>query len=335
MIGAYKNNKDLYATIASRVYHNNYEDNLEFNPTTGQRQEDGAKRRSSCKSLLLGIMYGMSTQAIANKLKCSVEEAQSIVDGFYNGFPKVRKWTDETIANAKRTGYVVDWAGRERHLTDITLPEYEIRLEEAGRDEFNPFLWCEDMALDEKTVNKYLSDIDKLKSKTYKGKDNFKDDFNKLRDKARKEGIEIISNEYNIARNVRQCVNARIQGGAASMTKVAMIKLFNDKELTDLGFKLLIGVHDELIGECPKENANKVAERLTYIMKTCIEDKCVVPFKCDASIVTRWYEDVYQSTLSKEMSDMEKEGLSKEEAFDRLTAEHSENPRDVLLQMIS
>ena len=54
MIDAYKNNRDLYATIASRVYHNKYEDNLEFNPVTGKRSDAGAKRRSSCKGLLLG-----------------------------------------------------------------------------------------------------------------------------------------------------------------------------------------------------------------------------------------------------------------------------------------
>ena len=54
MINAYKEGKDLYATIASGVYHNNYEDNLEFNPKTGAYSSDGAARRSSVKSLLLG-----------------------------------------------------------------------------------------------------------------------------------------------------------------------------------------------------------------------------------------------------------------------------------------
>ena len=55
MIEAYKEGKDLYATIASKVYKNNYEDNLEFNPITKQIQPDGKKRRTSVKSLLLGI----------------------------------------------------------------------------------------------------------------------------------------------------------------------------------------------------------------------------------------------------------------------------------------
>ena len=53
MIDAYKHGKDLYATIASSVYHNNYEDNLESYPD-GTKNPDGAKRRSSVKGLLLG-----------------------------------------------------------------------------------------------------------------------------------------------------------------------------------------------------------------------------------------------------------------------------------------
>ena len=53
MIDAYKHGKDLYASIASTVYHNNYEDNLE-KYADGTGNVDGAKRRSSVKDLLLG-----------------------------------------------------------------------------------------------------------------------------------------------------------------------------------------------------------------------------------------------------------------------------------------
>ena len=53
MINAYKHGKDLYATIAAGVYHTRYEDNLEFNKD-GTPNPEGAKRRSSVKSFLLG-----------------------------------------------------------------------------------------------------------------------------------------------------------------------------------------------------------------------------------------------------------------------------------------
>lgn len=53
MIEAYNQGKDLYATIASGVYHNDYWDNMEHHED-GSPNPDGKKRRSSCKSLLLG-----------------------------------------------------------------------------------------------------------------------------------------------------------------------------------------------------------------------------------------------------------------------------------------
>ena len=53
MIKAYEDGKDLYAMIASKVYHNKYEDNQEFF-SNGQLNPDGKKRRSSVKGLLLG-----------------------------------------------------------------------------------------------------------------------------------------------------------------------------------------------------------------------------------------------------------------------------------------
>lgn len=53
MLNAYKEGKDLYATIASSVYKTKYEDNKEFYPD-GTPNPEGDKRRSSCKAILLG-----------------------------------------------------------------------------------------------------------------------------------------------------------------------------------------------------------------------------------------------------------------------------------------
>ena len=80
------------------------------------------------------------------------------------------------------------------------------------------------------------------------------------------------------------------------MTKKAMISIDRDKEMQDLGFKLLIGVHDELIGECPRENGEKVADRLSYLMRTCVPE-LAVPFKCDAEVEEHWYENEYSHMI--------------------------------------
>lgn len=53
MIGAYKAGKDLYATIAAGIYKNDYWDNMEHHQD-GSPNPEGKKRRSFCKSILLG-----------------------------------------------------------------------------------------------------------------------------------------------------------------------------------------------------------------------------------------------------------------------------------------
>lgn len=110
-----------------------------------------------------------------------------------------------------------------------------------------------------------------------------------IKDRAKEEGIRIHDNGGKIADAERQCLNSVIQGTAADMTKYAMIKVHNDRELRELGFHLMIPVHDELLGELPKENAKRGAERLTEVMIEAAKDIISLPMKCDPSIVERWY----------------------------------------------
>lgn len=152
-----------------------------------------------------------------------------------------------------------------------------------------------------------------------------KKDYEMIQATALKDGIEIHNNTGFISQAERQCVNARIQGGAASMTKVAMYRLYKDQQLKDWGFKLLIGVHDELIGECPEEFAEQVANRLTYIMKTAAEDVCEVPFKCDPDISTCWYLNDYQDMVREEFEELVENGKTKQEAFEYLCEDRPES----------
>ena len=110
----------------------------------------------------------------------------------------------------------------------------------------------------------------------------------KIFEQANAEGIWIEDNTRLKQDAIRQVVNARIQGSAADMSKLAMIKVGTDKQLKEWGFRLLIPVHDELIGECPKENAKKCAERFAYLMSTAA-DKLTIPISCDVEITEKWY----------------------------------------------
>ena len=54
---------------------------------------------------------------------------------------------------------------------------------------------------------------------------------------------------------MRAAINTPIQGGAADIVIAAMVKLHRDDQLRDLGYKLLLQVHDEVILEGPEENS--------------------------------------------------------------------------------
>ena len=326
MIDSYVQNKDLYATIASGVYKNDYWDNMEKHQD-GSPNPEGKKRRSNCKSLLLGIMYGRGAPSIAEQIHSSVEEAQKIINDFYTQFPKVKSWTDKTEQDAKKTGYVEDMWGRRRRLPDILLPKYTIKSKQTST-EFNPLLYTLGKVNNSSTtlIESYKKKLESVRSRK---------DYQALQQDAEKNGITIIDNGAFISQAERQCVNSRIQGGAASMTKVSMRKIFDDKELNELDAHLVLQIHDEVIVECPAENADKVIERLTYVMRNAVADKVSVPFKCDGYKVTRWYEDDYGDILKEKYHSLVDKGLSEQDVFNQLLEENSELTAEQLTSMLS
>lgn len=309
MINAYKEGKDLYATIASGVYKNNYEDNLEHN-LDGTFSPDGKKRRSSVKAILLGIMYGRGVASIAEQIGGTIQDAQKIVDDFYASFPQVKVWMDESENMAKTLGYVETVWGRRRRLPDIQLPKFEVKFKDGilSDSEFNPLLGAKNIVSSGKSnlIQTYLNKANECRSRKQ---------IEDLKIQALKDNIELKCNEGFISQAIRQCVNARIQGSAADMSKRAMIKVHHDPELQRLGFKLLLAVHDELIGECPEENQEAVAERLSEVMKISAQPEVTVPFKCDASIVPSWYFDECAAEVQKQYHKLQtEEGYSSLEA---------------------
>lgn len=325
MIDAYKNGRDLYATIAKGVYKNDYWDNMEHRED-GSPNPEGKKRRSNCKSILLGLMYGRGTNSIAEQLKCSYEEAQKIVDDFYSSFPRVKEWVTKTEEDAKKNGYVEDFWGRRRRLPDIQLPKYTIKCKNDSTS-FNPLLFTKGLIGNSSTslVKKYEKQLERVRGWRQ---------YNTVKDAAAQEGVFITDNGGFISQAQRQCVNARVQGGAASMSKRAMVKVFNDPELQKMDFHIVLQIHDELIGECPVEYAEKVADRLSEVMKHSAEPVVSIPFKCDASIVSRWYEDDYGDILREEYKKL-KESDTPQRAYEKLIVEHSELTEEQLKDFLN
>ena len=311
MLDAYRNKKDLYATIAMGVYNNKYEDNLEHYPD-GTLNAAGKERRGSCKSLLLGLMYGRGAASIAEQIGKSVPEAQKIIDNFYNGYPRVKEWMDKTLEDAKINGYVEDMWGRRRRLPDIQKPQIEVKYTDPSKGatsaDFNPLFGSTGLF-----APSTKSEIDLYREKASATKS--RKEFEKIQEEAKAKGIEIHDNGFKIAQAERQCVNSRVQGGASTITKCGMLAVHRDQVLKDLGFKLLVCVHDELIGECPEATKDAVADRLSELMIHAVEDVVKCPMKCDATVTTRWYEDEISGDIKKQLKKA-KEKHSDAEAVD-------------------
>ena len=291
MLNAYKQGKDLYAEIASLAFDKPYEDCLEFyldenGNKTGETNKEGKERRTQAKSILLGILYGRGITSVAEQLHCSKQKAQDIQNKVFRGFPAIQKFEEDSKQMAREFGYVTTLWGRKRRLPEMQLEPYEFDFTNLQVQQFDP------LAFDEETNDSLYNDI------KYQAIEHYTNLLNKsygrvakeqVKARARQEGIIIKDNGGYIADAERQCVNARIQGSAADMSKKAMLLVGNDKRLKELGFNLLIPVHDELIAQCPIKNVKECSERFAQLMSEAAKDRLEVPISCDVAISREWY----------------------------------------------
>lgn len=282
MIEAYRQGKDLYAEIASLSFSVPYEDCLEFRPD-GTTNPEGKNRRSSAKSILLGILYSRGVPSIAEQLGVSVKKAQAVKDSVFRGFPAICKFEQDSLRMAQDNGYVTTLWGRKRRLPILQKPDYEFEWVGGAAPDDDP-LGFDDMEtktdVPENIQRKYIK---KLNSTYGFGKVKI------IREAKEQDGLIITDNTLKKTKAMRQVVNSRIQGSAAEMTKLAMIRLGNDVRLRELGFRLLIPVHDELIAECPIENVKECSERFAYLMSIAANDRLTIPISCDVEITKSWY----------------------------------------------
>ena len=100
---------------------------------------------------------------------------------------------------------------------------------------------------------------------------------------------ELQSNNFMV-RNFgkRVAMNTPIQGTAADIMKIAMIKVMNELKENNMKSKIVLQVHDEIMIEAPKEEANQVKEILKRNMENVITLK--VPLVVDVTQATDWYD---------------------------------------------
>ena len=297
MYDTFMADKDIYSEIASKAFHKPYEECKEFDSNGNKNPPECKERRGRAKKILLASLYGMSVNTVAEDLEITLDEAKGIKDSVFVGFPAIGQFEDRSMKMAKEKGYVTTVCGRKRRLPDLQLPEYEFRWENgfAPDGDILDFDEVEVEVPHSKQVY-YLNRLNNVRS--WKQRD-------KVISDAEKEHIQVFSNYSKIAEATRQVVNSRIQGSSADLTKIAMIKLYENERLNELGFRILITIHDEILAECPKENAKECSELLSQIMCQSAEEILDMPMKCDVEVTEVWYGKEYEFEFEDEDEDDE------------------------------
>jgi hypothetical protein len=90
------------------------------------------------------------------------------------------------------------------------------------------------------------------------------------------------------AHNERAAINTPIQGSAADIVMCAMLKIWRDMELSSLGYRMMLQVHDEIILEGPSEFSEQAMQRVVSLMGSPFDTPLLVDLVVDAKIVRSW-----------------------------------------------
>lgn len=203
MIQAFKNDEDIHSRTAKEVFDLDSLDDVT------------SDHRRKAKEVNFGIPYGVSAYGLANRLGISNDEGKQMIDQYFERFPGILRYINETKEFAKEHGYVKTLMGRRRYIPQINSSNWNTR------------------SFAERTA-----------------------------------------------------INMPIQGTAADIIKQAMIDIQNYLEEEELGTKMLLQVHDELIFEVPEEEADEVPQKLKELMETAFKLSC--PLKVDMGLAKNW-----------------------------------------------
>lgn len=204
MIADFLSGNDIHAATASKIF--------------GVAIEDVTREmRSRAKTANFGIIYGISSFGLAERLTIGRKEAKELIDGYFNSYPGVKAYMDESIRKARELGYVTTMFGRKRYVRDIVSRNQVVR----GNAE-------------------------------------------------------------------RNAINAPIQGSAADIIKIAMVKIHERMKAEQLASKMILQVHDELIFEVSTPELEKLKDIVIFEMTNAV--KLNVPLKVDWGTGKNWLE---------------------------------------------
>jgi DNA polymerase I len=204
MLEAFNSGHDIHTATAAKIYK------IPLDEVTSEM-------RRKAKTANFGIIYGISTFGLAERLNIPRAEAKELIDGYFSTYPDVKKYMDNAIQKAKEMGYVETMLGRKRFLADINSQNSIVR----GFAE-------------------------------------------------------------------RNAINAPIQGSAADIIKIAMVRIQARLEKENLHAKMTMQVHDELNFSVPVNELEALKKAVVEEMERAIELK--VPLIADYGEGKNWLE---------------------------------------------
>ena len=114
LCAAFREGMDIHTATAARVY-------------SVTNEEVTSEMRRKAKMVNFGIPYGISAFGLAQRLGASRTEAAELIDAYFNQFPGIRGYIDNTLGFAREHGYVETLTGRRRYLSDIRSANATVR----------------------------------------------------------------------------------------------------------------------------------------------------------------------------------------------------------------
>ena len=114
LVRAFKNDEDIHAATAALLFG-------------VDKSQVTKEQRRSAKTINFGVIYGMSEYGLEQATEFSREEAGKFIKAYFEKYPGVTKYLEETKEKARRDGYVQTLLGRRRYIPDINSPNRQVR----------------------------------------------------------------------------------------------------------------------------------------------------------------------------------------------------------------
>ena len=111
LIEAYRENRDIHAATAAKVFHTPYE---EVTPL----------QRRNAKAVNFGIVYGISSFGLSQNLDVTRSEAKGYIEEYFRMFPGIKTFLDQEVEEARTKGYSVTLFGRRRPIPELSSSNF-------------------------------------------------------------------------------------------------------------------------------------------------------------------------------------------------------------------